>query len=264
MSILDSVRPITVFFLLLLLLVGCGGDDNGSPWSFSRNGQVLEIAYGQGTAYPQYGALHLDSSFFRLNYGPGSGWGTSVVLMPAFWENGRYFQGANISANVTESDDETPVIDFSGQISGLSVTGKIRLSPPANNTISTHVSINTTGTVNLDNRHNEAFKPTLLSSMHISDTHWDASDAFVDDTSYAIPAQGWVLQPPITSQKFGLIGGTSNWKTNAPTVGITLDRLLPVTGWVTSSNDPNDDNFGLWATTDTVLPSWEYVIQVKP
>ncbi len=43
-----------------------------------------------------------------------------------------------------------------------------------------------------------------------------------------------------------------------PTVEIMLDQSRQITGWATSSNDPNDDNIGLWAATDTVLPTWSY------
>ena len=39
---------------------------------------------------------------------------------------------------------------------------------------------------------------------------------------------------------------------------MTLDQARPITGWVTASADPNDDNVGLWASADTVLGSWEY------
>ena len=35
---------------------------------------------------------------------------------------------------------------------------------------------------------------------------------------------------------------------------------MDITGWVTESTDPNDDNVGLWAAADEVLDSWEYVI----
>jgi hypothetical protein len=48
-------------------------------WSLRVRGTVLEVFYGTGGSAPQYAALHLDSSYFRLNYGPGSSWGTSVI-----------------------------------------------------------------------------------------------------------------------------------------------------------------------------------------
>src|SRR5947207_5417377 len=56
-----------------------------STWSVSRNGNILQIGYGSGASFPQYSALDVNSAYFRLNYGPGSGWGTSIILLPAFW-----------------------------------------------------------------------------------------------------------------------------------------------------------------------------------
>src|SRR5438105_471737 len=42
-------------------------------WSVSPNGNNLQIDYGSGASFPQYGALDVTSGYFRLNYGPGSG-----------------------------------------------------------------------------------------------------------------------------------------------------------------------------------------------
>jgi hypothetical protein len=50
------------------------------------------------------------------------------------------------------------------------------------------------------------------------------------------------VQPTATSGRFGLNGGTSSWKTNAPSIDVVLNEALQVAGWVTQSSDPNDDN----------------------
>ncbi|MCS7105408.1 MAG: hypothetical protein NZ954_07615 [Thermofilaceae archaeon] len=42
-------------------------------WSITQKGDILQIAYGMRGSYPQYAALHLDSGYFRVNYGPESG-----------------------------------------------------------------------------------------------------------------------------------------------------------------------------------------------
>jgi hypothetical protein len=89
-------------------------------WSLRVRGTVLEIFYSTGGSAPQYAALHLDSSYFRLNYGPGSSWGTSVILMPAFWSNGVYYQGAPVSwSHRLEGADL--VLLLSGRIATLQV-----------------------------------------------------------------------------------------------------------------------------------------------
>lgn len=212
-------------------------------WSATQNGNILEIGYGSGTNFLQYAALHLNSSYFRMNYGPESGWGTSVVIMPSFWESGEYYQGAPITYECAVENDNF-IITIRGSLLNLHASGKICIFPPSGNSIVAEVSMNTTGDLNLDNRPGEAFKPLMLSSMHISTEMWDAESAFVSMQSFTIPASGWIISPSITGKVLGLKGGTSTWKTNAPTIKITLIESMPITGWVQPSSNPNDDNVG--------------------
>ena len=258
---MKSILYVVAFALLSITLIGCGegGVGDSSTWSVSQNGNILEIAYGSGTDFPQYAALHLDSSYFRMNYGPDSGWGTSVILLPSFWEQGAYHQGAPVTCDWSVSGNDL-LISISGTISQLQVQGTVRLSPPDVNSLHAQVTMTTTGSVQLDNRPGEAFKPVMLSSMHISDDSWDAASAYVESQDLAIPGSGWIIQPPVSGTTFGLKGGTSQWKVNAPTIEITLEQSMPITGWVTSSADPSDDNVGFWAASDTVLTSWQYTI----
>jgi hypothetical protein len=74
----------------------------------------------------------------------------------------------------------------------------------------------------------------------------------------SIPEDGWMVQPAVVSSFFGLTGGTSNWKTNAPTVDVLVDQRLQVVGWVTRTAEPNADNVGLWGASDDVLRHWQY------
>ena len=103
----------------------------------------------------------------------------------------------------------------------------------------------------------------MLSSMHISSTQWDSQAAFIGTQTYSFPSSGWIIQPPLTAQTFGLQGGTSTWKTNAPTIEVNLDQGRQITGWVTQSSDPNGDNVGFWCATDNVLPSWSFKVIAK-
>ncbi|MCX6170189.1 MAG: serine/threonine-protein kinase [Ignavibacteriales bacterium] len=160
-------------------------------WSIKQNGTVLEIAYGSGTDFPQYAALHLESSYFRMNYGNSSGWGTSVILLPSFWSAGTLHQGAPITTT-WKIDGVDIIISFSAAISGLNATGQLRITPPSGNSISASVALNLTGNVVLDNKPGEAFKPVMLSSMHISSDKWDAQTAYVDLQSYQIPQSDWM------------------------------------------------------------------------
>jgi hypothetical protein len=260
-----SLCVLLVAVCLSLSVLGCSSGSAENPrWSTRQRNDILEIGYGAGASFPQYAALHTKSSYFRMNYGPGSGWGTSVILMPSLWTGGDYFQGSKITVTSLAVDAGDLVIRFTGAIASLGVEGTIRLKPPAANSIQARVAITkVTGEVNLDDRPGERFKPVMLSSMRVSDTQWDAKSAYVGTQSYPLPAGGWVIDPPVQGTRFGLVGGTSAWKTNAPTVDILFDRSLDVTGWVTASLEPTDDNVGFWCAADQILRSWQYTISVS-
>jgi hypothetical protein len=266
----SAVRHLVWILLALVVAVlvgGCpGGGGSYQSWSVTLRGDTLEIAYGRGSDYPQYAVLHLDSGCLRMVYGPDCGWGTSVVVMPSFWERGNYYQGAPIQA-AWSIDGDVLVVSFSGTIQDLDVTGTISLSPPAHDSIRADVAVDMTGTVNLDDRPGEAFKPVMLSSMHVSSENCDCQSAYAWRTSFGIPASGEIVDPPVSGSAFGLEGGTSAWKTNAPTVDVQLQGTMPISGypirgWVTASDDPNDDNVGLWASWGPA-DHWEYYLVVR-
>jgi hypothetical protein len=156
------------------------------------------------------------------------------------------------------------VLDIVGAVAGLSVSSAVRLVAPSRRRLVARVTTRVQGEVSLDARPDEAFKVVMLSSMRVSPHLWDSSSAYAGRGRWSLPTRGWIVQPPVTARVFGLRGGTSEWKANAPTVKITLDRPLPVGGWVTPSDDPDDDNVGMWAGTDTVLRSWGLSITVAP
>lgn len=257
-------------------------------WTWTQVGNELRIHYGSGTDFPQYAVLHLNDSYFRLNYGPESGWGTSVILLPVFWsteatcpdddadnEDGLC-QGApvtlvNNSPRVEGSELIISIMGIIGQSEQLTVNIDISLWPPQKNKyIMAQVSAKVQGSVTLiDERiqQNEGFKPVTLSSMHISPQKWDTQAAYACLRTVSIPTTGWIFESAALVQLFGLQGGVSDWQIEqqqgrpAPTIEITLDRPMPVTGWVTSSNDPNDDNVSFWAASNQVLSEWSYSIR---
>lgn len=267
---LARIFIITLSCAIFISILGCGGGDSSKEpnWSITKKGEILEIAYRYENSYPQYAALHLDSSYFRMNYGPGSGWGTSVILFPSFWERGKLYQGAKISSYNTKIEDNILIISFSGTISSLVVSGEIRLLPPEKDLLVAKVKMSINGDIQLDNRPGEAFKTVMLSSMHISDERWDAKTAYVDSQQFSIPKEGWIINPPLRGNIFGLTGGLSQWQIDnnqgpVPTVEIVLDNSMDITGWVTPSENPNDDNVGFWAASNQVIRSWEYTILAK-
>jgi hypothetical protein len=228
-------------------------------WSVAQKGSLLEVGFGGGLDFPQYAALHTNTGFLRLNYGPGSGWGTSIILVPSFWEAGLYHQGTQISV-AWRMEMRDLVMPFSGLISNLWVFGEVRFKPPKTHLISCIVAVGVDGRVELDRRAGEAYKPVALSSMHISADRWDAKSVQIHSKSFEITENGWIVQPPIVGNRFALKGGSSAWKRHAPTLEIVLNTSLEITGWRTDSSNPDDDNIALWAATDRVLRSWQYTV----
>jgi len=233
-----------------------------SAWSLSLRGHVLEAGFGHGRHFPQYAALHTDSGFLRLNGGPGSDWGTSLVVLPSFWEAGQYHQGGPISVTSRESPSSL-IMSFSGSISSLRVLGELHFGQPETDGIACEVRVSVEGEVRLDHRPGEAFKPMLASSMHVSGERWDVESIRIDSRRFAIPEQGWIVEPVAIGRRVLLCGGSSKWKRRAPSLEIQLDDSMEITGWKTPSTDPDDDNIGVWAAADHVMHQWRYVIRAR-
>lgn len=253
------VLSIIALFLMLIASLQLARGASDGTWSVVESGEELRIHYGRNGSFPQYAVLHRNSSYFRLIPSPLSGWGTSIVLLPAFWSGGDYYQGAPVSAT-WQVVGPNLTLQITGSIASLAVSSTVSILPPTGDTITAYITTTVIGSVPLDNRPGEAFKPVMLSSMHISPTVWDTQAAFADSQVFSIPASDWLIppQPPIIAGVFGLRGGTSSWKTNAPTITVELDQPRQIAGWVKFSTDPNDDNIGLWAASNEVLPSWSY------
>ena len=281
-----AFKAILLMASLLLCIFTCecidlqNKSENQVQWLVIQNESELKIFYGNNSDSPQYATLHLNDSYFRLINGPSSGWGTSVILLPAFWTNGTYNQGAPVYATWRFLDPDL-VLYIEGTIISLNVSSVVRIEPPENGSIIAHVTNTINGSIPLDSRPSESFKPVMLSSMHISPTMWDAQLAVEGnaDLNYSIPDQGWITTGrtcgrtsdeegcdenafffTILDSSFGLIGGTSKWKINAPTITIDLNQPMQIAGWVTHSDNPNDDNVGYWAASEDILHSYEYTI----
>jgi hypothetical protein len=223
---------------------------------------VLEAGFGHGHHFPQYVAFHADSGFLRLNGGPGSDWGTSVVVLPSFWEGGQYHQGAPVSV-ASQAHQSSLILSFSGSVSRLHVIGEVHVRQPETDGIVCAVWVRVEGNVKLDRRQGEAFKPVFASSMHISDDLWDVESIRIDSRPFAILKRGWIVEPVAQGRRILLNGGSSTWKRHAPSVEIELDHSMDTAAWKTSCADPNHDNIGVWAAAAHVLRQWHYVIRAR-
>lgn len=238
----------------MMFLVGGSAQ---AQWSVDNSSTIMTASYGQY----QYFAFDKASGYVRLITGPDSGWGTSVLVLPSFWEGGRLNQGGSTSLT-TSISGTTLTVKFTSQIRRLKFKGEMKIYAPFNNQIVADVKMTRTrGRVNLDNnRPGEAFRPVFLSSMRVSSTQWDTQGAY-DGINYSgIPTSGLIFNANNTSSRITLDGGSNSWKTNAPTVDIYFDRELTAMGYVTPSNDPNDDNVGLWLGTQNLIRTFNYRI----
>jgi hypothetical protein len=230
-------------------------------WEVRRRRGVLEVGYGRRASYPQCAALHLRSGYFRLTY-PGGGWGTSIVVVPSFWMAGRYHQGARLSAGWSV-DAPDLVLAFTSRFAGLTVAGEVRLAPPRRGLQAAAVQVRVSGAPAIDDRPGEAFKPVTLSSMRTAPDRWDACATLFDERPGVIPEGGPLAGPLDPVHRFGLLGGCSSWKQAAPTVEVELVPACVVAGWVTPSENPNDDNVAIWAATAELLPAWRYRVTAR-
>jgi hypothetical protein len=255
-------------------------------WRVTQLGDDLRIAFGVSPDFPQYGSLDLRSGFFRLAYRPDSQLGTSVLLVPALWVQDTpscrpatpppavYCQGTRVNVT-TREDFPSLVMHLEGVIAGLAVKTDVTLSRPSMSAISAHVTTIVAGNPPLYPKPGETFKLVMLGSMHVSATQWDSKRAYINKDANGSPSffdlpdapsdNEFIGDPgnPISAQTFGLEGGTSSWKSNAPTIEVTFDGapICTVLGYVTKSSNPNDDNIGYWCATDHVVSSWRYTIR---
>ena len=185
--------------------------------------------------------------------------GPRSCCCPAFGVTATYFQGAPITTT-WRTDANDLVISFSGTVSTLSASGEVRLAPPGPDSASAAVSVTATGTLSVDRGR---------VSIQALDAIVNAGVARPMGCRLGVRREPGLSDPgPAVGSLsrrnqvggFGLEGGTSSWKTNSPTVTIALDKERQVSGWVTRSNNPNDDNLGVWPASDEVLPSWKYTI----
>jgi hypothetical protein len=249
------VKSLAICAAISVLSVGA----SASSWTVTKNGNLLQISYGTATSSPQYVALYLDSSYYRLNTGPGCSWGSSVILWPSYWSGGKLFQGGPVTSYSSTTSGSTLVLTLTGSVGALKCRAVVRISAPVAHTIVATVTQTNTGTVKLDSRPNEAFKPVFVSSMKVSATKWDSYNLKTDSALSWYPTSGFV-NTPVSTLNLQVTGGNSDWQINTPTLSIKLDKQRIMTGWVTSSANPNDDNVGIWAASDSVERSFSYTI----
>jgi hypothetical protein len=247
----QSLQRAVLALLSSHLLVGTAF----AQWNAMRQGTEVVVTYDNR----QYAAFHTESGYFRLVSDAASGWGTSVLVMPSYWSRNYLYQGAFTNTSWFISGANM-VLRYSGNVGVLGASGHIVIHPPTGTSVTADVSVQVTGSVALDSRPGEAFKPVFLSSMNVAPNQWDSRTAWNGKTTQDIPVEGLIFGPNTFSNRITLDGGSNSWKVNAPTIDIRFDQVLSSMGWVTRSTNPNDDNVGLWLGSDKVLPYYSFKI----
>ncbi len=267
------MRRSVVVALLCLWLQACSKSvtsptaptpTDSTRWIVSRNGDVLQASHGKDATYFQVVAFH-ESGYFRLAC-PTCGWGTSAVLTGGVWTaDGVYHQGTRTTLTFSSTPAGDLVIEFSGSLAdGLVCSGRVQVAPPTQNDVVATITVTWSGSVGLDrSRGWETFRPIVLSSMQVSPVTYDASVALLGSATVPIPVAGWLVPSPVTTAAWGLRGGTSGWKANAPTLDVLMDRALPVNLWVTAATDPNLDNLGMFAGSSDLIPTMSYSLRAR-
>lgn len=236
-----------------------------SLWSVKDGDIIIEVGYYSNGSYPQVFALHKNDGAMRLTYLNGGGWGTSVYPL-GYWHNG-YVKGIDISGFSYHEQGSNLVLELTAFTQDIGTINYIvTLYPPEDNLTKAKVEMAISNTIELDNRpvQGEAFQLAVLASMNVDNNLWDAKQAYAGEIIADIPDSEFIFDNVTQTTKFGLIGGTSEWKENAPTIEIISDRNVYVQGWVTSSTNPNDDNIGMWGGLDEAVLSWSYEVKAIP
>jgi len=235
-----------------------------NSWSVSTNGNLLQVGYGSNGSWPLYAVFYLNSSYYRLNPGPGSGWGTSMILQPCYWSKGVLYQGGPMTGT-WQTVSQNLQLNFAGTVGALSTNSTVTLSPPTAGGITAAVQVSVTGTVQLDNRPGEAFKPVCFSSMYDSNNYFDSWRVITDSGPiYYNPAGGWIFNQTGTHNITVQGGSSIDWTPHTPTMTAALNGSYPAAGWLTSDTNPNDDNVLVWSSSTTVLSNWSYSVTASP
>lgn len=235
---------------------------------------------------PQIAVIYA-SAFIRLKQNadpqPPIPFGSSFILGPAYWADGAYYHNPQL----TRLEIDTGALPggplrlrAQGSNHDFDVAYELTLPEPEDELTRLHVSQRYTATVPIAidpgrRATAEGFKLVQISSMFINEegscagghTGCHDSDAarFIGVDLARRQVAFSTLSPPSfifsTPVPLGntwldaLHGDDQGWQGNTPNVRIVLDALpeehtVTPQGWITSTNDPNDDNAGLWLHDD--------------
>ncbi|MFH0948134.1 MAG: hypothetical protein V1833_03955 [Elusimicrobiota bacterium] len=220
---------------------------------------------------------------------PEMDWGTSFVT-PGYWSNGNYYHnmilsklsiglnGGDLSSGMTETIVMTGTMrDKPGNMESTNYTLKI-YPTTAKNEVVTDVSFILTAqknfTIDADRQNNhEGFKIAQFSSMYIG-IKWDSDQASYEDrngttTSAKFKNENGIIfsSPlPMANRKPLWVECTKPGPRDTPdtciqvcpqgsSAGLASSDMYTPQGWITKSDNSDDDNVGVWVNCDSVGPT---------
>jgi len=234
---------------------------------------ALHHAIASGKSWPATFSIY-SSGYMRLVpvTEPATHFGTSVILGPAYWSGYMYFHNPKIDTVHVEGDlQDADVITITalGHLGSLDVEYTIHLSKPSDELVSCKVTQvakwceNVTINANRLESH-QGFKLFQFSSMFVDGNYHDANSARYN-SAYGFVAtelsnnNGLVFSNPNPLGEPWLEVAhtdTDGWQGATPSVLVALDNTAFVSeytpqGWVTQTQDENDDNVGVWLNWDS-------------
>lgn len=237
-----------------------GAEDSGPGARAIRTpaGAFTELKILKGKV--QVGSIK-GNGYFRLTP-PDTVWGTSFVT-PGYWADGR--QHITLITDATYSTDEEGRLTVKGRLDSPHVsandwTWTFRPSDPSGGVetgLAFTLKANREFALDPDRADSgEAMKIAQFSSMNIG-SDWDADGVTAGDRSGSLArADARVFDWPVPlgrGQEVVLANDGLSRPRQTPTTFFRVDKSpgpLLVQGWVTRSNDPNDDNVGVWLAWD--------------
>lgn len=228
-----------------LLVVGCKVQGNNS--------------------WPEVAVLY-SSGYLRLKPPriPDNLFGSSFVLGPSYWEDGKYYHNPQIKeVRLTSSLTSWKV---AAENNDFLMNYKIQISPKSKVNIAIITEkIEAKKDVQLDTSRinsSEAFKVVQVSSMYINNNTHDAEYAkYLDDSKnlnkvFLKNENGFIFSQAVKLKKilFDLVNTETGGAWQPPSITVSVNKLKNafIQGYVAETSNSNNDNVGIWVDDNSV------------
>ena len=218
------------------------------------------------------------SGYIRLKEckDPDMNFGTSFVLGPGYWEGSNYYHNVTVE-EIHINSSRAFELQIKAKQPHFNVNYNIEMFKPDKERMKIHVNqiCECTNQLTLNEsrlKEQEGFKIAQLSSMYIDETYHDSDGAkYIDESGKLLVRKFEDLKTnQFVFDNHKRLGecwlecthsDNYGWQGNTPNCIIYLDNLTLAKectpqGWITITNNPNNDNIGLWIQDKTCL-EWD-------